>query len=286
MSPTTTRSVLGLRSTRWIAASVSGAASTASIAASVASPATAPAACRADGAAAPATGPPRPGARRRREVMAQVPHSIAEPRTPAERLHPPNRVNKRRNHAIQVMWSVRAGVASAPGSPVNGDVGNSPGGMHEHRRTEAERRLEPGRRRDGRYSYVEETRGDGWVLFAGVMLAMLAVLNLIDGIAAVSNSSFFTDNAKYVLSGLNTWGWVLICIGVVQGLAAYGVWARVKGVRWLGVGIAALNGIIQLIVIDAYPFWSLTMFTLDILVIYGLVAYGGSASDADSRRGS
>ena len=126
----------------------------------------------------------------------------------------------------------------------------------------------------GGYSYVEETRGDGWVLFAGVLLAMLAVLNLIDGIAAVSNSTFFTNNAKFVASGLNTWGWILICIAVVQGLTAYGVWARVKGVRWLGVGIAALNAIIQLIFIQAYPFWSLTMFTLDILVIYGLVAYG------------
>jgi hypothetical protein len=123
-------------------------------------------------------------------------------------------------------------------------------------------------------SYIEDERGDGWVLFAGVILAMLGTLNLIDGIAAVSDSTFFTQNAKYVLSGLNTWGWVLICMGVTQGLTAFGVWSRVKGVRWVGVGLAALNGIVQLIFIDAYPFWSLTMFSLDILVIYALVTYG------------
>ncbi|WP_028057539.1 hypothetical protein [Candidatus Solirubrobacter pratensis] len=39
--------------------------------------------------------------------------------------------------------------------------------------------------------YVEGDRGYGWVSFAGVMLSMLAVLNFIDGVAAVSNSSFF-----------------------------------------------------------------------------------------------
>jgi len=127
---------------------------------------------------------------------------------------------------------------------------------------------------DYAYSYAEESRGDGWVLFAGVILAMLATLNFIDGVAAVSDSTFFTNNAKYVLSGLNTWGWVLICMGVVQGLTAVGVWTRVKGVRWVGVALAALNGIVQLIFIDAYPFWSLAMFSLDILVIYALVAYG------------
>ena len=125
-----------------------------------------------------------------------------------------------------------------------------------------------------RVSPYEDARGDGWVLFAAVMLAMLGALNVIDGVAAVSNSTFFTEDTKYILSNLNTWGWVLICTGVVQGLAALGVWAPVKGVRWIGVTIAAANAIVQLIFIDAYPFWSLTLFTLDILVIYGLVAHG------------
>jgi hypothetical protein len=44
--------------------------------------------------------------------------------------------------------------------------------------------------------------------------------------------------------------------------------------RWAGVAVAALNGIAQLLFIQAYPFWSLTLFTIDILVIYGLIAHG------------
>jgi hypothetical protein len=31
--------------------------------------------------------------------------------------------------------------------------------------------------------------------------------------------------------------------------------------------------------IPAYPFWSLSVFTLDILAIFGLVAYGARISD-------
>jgi hypothetical protein len=123
------------------------------------------------------------------------------------------------------------------------------------------------------YAY-EDSAGSGWVLFAGTMLIMLSVLNGIDGIAAVSNSKFFTQNATYILSDLNTWGWVLIAIATVQGLTGIGVWLQVKGVRWIGVAIAGLNAIVQLVFIPAYPFWSLALFTLDILVIYGLVAHG------------
>ena len=122
--------------------------------------------------------------------------------------------------------------------------------------------------------YRDDARGEGWVLFAGIMLAVLGALNLIDGIAAVSSSTFFVNDAKYILSDLTTWGWVLIVMGVVQALTALGVFARTSGVRWLGVAIAALNAIAQMFFIPAYPFWSVLLFTLDILVIYGLVVHG------------
>jgi hypothetical protein len=126
----------------------------------------------------------------------------------------------------------------------------------------------------GEGGYYEESPGYGWVLFAGTMLLLLATLNLIDGIAAVSNSKFFTAHATYIISSLKTYGWVLIIIAIAQALIGLGVWMQVKSIRWFGVAIAALNAIVQLVFIPAYPFWSLTLFTLDILVIYGLIAHG------------
>src|SRR3954447_20237052 len=131
-------------------------------------------------------------------------------------------------------------------------------------------RVDPYASGDATRDYVEEGSGNGWVMFAGTMMALLATLNFIDGVAAVSNSTFFTANAKYVLSDLNTWGWVLIVMSVIQGGLAVGIWAQVKSLRWFGVAIAAANAIAQMAFMPAYPFWSLALFTLDILVIYGL----------------
>ncbi len=125
--------------------------------------------------------------------------------------------------------------------------------------------------------YPSDVTASGWVMFAGVMLMIAGTLNVIDGIAAVSNSTFFTENARFVISGLNTLGWILIFLGVGQGLVALGVWAQAKGVRWIGVAIASANAIMQLLFIPAYPFWSLSIFTLDILVIYGLIVHGKRA---------
>ena len=105
-------------------------------------------------------------------------------------------------------------------------------------------------------------------------------MNLIDGIAAVSNSTFFVNDAKYILSDLNTWGWVLIAMGVVQGLTALGVWFKAPGARWVGVAIASLNAIAQVFFLPSYPLLSVMLFSLDILVIYGLVAHGARTSEA------
>jgi hypothetical protein len=132
-----------------------------------------------------------------------------------------------------------------------------------------------GQRPDGPAPAAAYEAGEGWVLFSAVILGILATLNLIDGIAAVSKSSFFVGQAKFVASDLKTWGWILIILAVVQGVASTGVFLRWRGVRWLGVGIAGLNAIAQLLFMPAYPLWAISLFTLDILVMYGLIAWGG-----------
>ena len=122
--------------------------------------------------------------------------------------------------------------------------------------------------------YPEEDRGYGWIMFAGSLLAMLGTLNVIEGIAAVSDSKFFVHDTKYIVSSLNTWGWVVLVIGALQLLTGFGVMVKNQAARWAGVVFAAANAIAQLMFIPAYPLWTLALFSLDILVMYGLIAYG------------
>ena len=125
---------------------------------------------------------------------------------------------------------------------------------------------------------IDDGRGFGWVLFAGTMLAIVGTLNFVYGIAAIDDSKFFVQDAKFVISNLNTWGWFLVIIGAVQVVSAVGIWAQAAGARWVGIISAGVNAIVQMLAISGYPFLSLALFTLDILVIYGLVAHGRRAS--------
>ena len=80
---------------------------------------------------------------------------------------------------------------------------------------------------------ADDERGYGWVMFAGVLLLMLGTLNFIEGLAAIGNAHFFTANAHYIAGSLNTWGWVVLCIGVLEW--AVGLW-RVRQEPVLTVG--------------------------------------------------
>jgi len=130
----------------------------------------------------------------------------------------------------------------------------------------------PTDRATGEVEAVEE-RGSGWVTFAGVMIGLVGVLNVIYGIAAIDKSSFYVANARYVFGDLKTWGWVMLIVGAVQLCAAFGIFARVTWARWVGVASAAANMIVQLLLLPQYPLLSLAIFAIDVLVIYGLVAY-------------
>lgn len=133
-------------------------------------------------------------------------------------------------------------------------------------------------RTDGGRATVEpmQETGYGWLLFAGIMVIIAGVLNIIYGIAAIDSSTFFVNNAQFILSDLSTWGWIVLVLGVLQVFAAFSIWQGGAYGRWFGIAVAGLSAIGALLTLPAYPFWSLAIFAIDLLVIYGLAAYGGN----------
>ena len=125
---------------------------------------------------------------------------------------------------------------------------------------------------------TEPTRGEGWVLFAGVMIMIGGFLNLIYGIAPIDGSSFFTDEGRYVIfTNLNTWGWLLLIVGLLQLGGAFSIWSRHMYGRMIGVATASISALVILFTVNAYPFAAFMLFIIDLLVIYGLVVHGGRA---------
>jgi hypothetical protein len=116
----------------------------------------------------------------------------------------------------------------------------------------------------------DESLISGWWVFAGVLLLVAGVLNIIYGIAAIGDSKFFTENATYIISGLHTWGWILLILGVLELVAAFSLFSGGEFGRWFGIFIASLNAIGALLAIPGRPFWSMGIFFLTLVIIYKL----------------
>jgi hypothetical protein len=122
--------------------------------------------------------------------------------------------------------------------------------------------------------------GRGWVIFAGTLLALGGVINLVHGIAAIGNAHVYTQHAHYIIGDLKTWGWLRLITGVAQIIVAFGIFAASEWGRWLGVIIAGLNMIVQFLALPSAPGQALIMFFVDVIVIYGLLTYGGRDRDS------
>jgi hypothetical protein len=119
-----------------------------------------------------------------------------------------------------------------------------------------------------------EGKGFGLVAFAAVVLAVVGIMNLIEGIAAIANSHVFVANAHYVIGDLRAWGWVTLILGVLQLLASGGVMVGNQWARWFGVAVAAIGAITMMFFIPAYPVWALVVIAVEVVALYGLCAYG------------
>jgi hypothetical protein len=128
--------------------------------------------------------------------------------------------------------------------------------------------------------YIEDMApGTGWIYFAGFMLLLVGCFNIIDGIAALANSSYVADRLQF--ANVHAWGWFFLIWGIVQLCAGVGVWMDAKWAVVVGIVAAFGNVIAQLGWERSNPFWAAAAIVLDVLVIYGLVVYGGRRASPD-----
>jgi hypothetical protein len=107
------------------------------------------------------------------------------------------------------------------------------------------------------------------------MLLILGVLNIIYGIGALDDANIFVNDTRFILSNLNTLGWVLIILGVIQLTGGFSLLAGNAYGRVIGIVGGSLGAIGALLSIGgAYPWWSLAMFALCVYVVHGIMVYG------------
>jgi hypothetical protein len=118
-------------------------------------------------------------------------------------------------------------------------------------------------------------RGAGRVVFAATLLLIAGTLNIIYGIGALDDANVFVNDRRYILSDLNTLGWVLIILGVIQLAGGLSLMSGNTYGRVIGIIAGSLGAIGALLSVGGnYPWWSLGIFALCVYVVHGILVYG------------
>jgi hypothetical protein len=118
-------------------------------------------------------------------------------------------------------------------------------------------------------------RGSGRVVFAGTLLLIAGTINILYGIGALDDANVFVGDDRFILTNLNTLGWVLLVLGLIQLTGGFSLIAGHTYGRVIGIIAGSLGAIGALLSIGgAYPWWSLAVFALCVYVVHGIMVYG------------
>src|SRR3954447_1858005 len=127
---------------------------------------------------------------------------------------------------------------------------------------------------DGREHQVQ-VRGTGRAVFVATLLLLVGTINIIYGIGALDDARIFVNDTRFIFTNLNTMGWVMIILGVIQLTAGLSLIAGNAYGRIIGIISGTLGALSALFSIGGNdPWWSLAVFALCVYIVHGLMIYG------------
>ena len=115
----------------------------------------------------------------------------------------------------------------------------------------------------------------GWSAFAGIMLIIWGVFDVIQGIVALANNEFFVITQDYVFKfNVTTWGWIHVIGGIILIASGAGIFSGNVAARTVGVIMAGLAIIWNFAWLPYYPIWSIIAIAIGVAVIWALTVHG------------
>ncbi|MCC3291166.1 hypothetical protein [Arthrobacter sp. zg-Y1110] len=115
-----------------------------------------------------------------------------------------------------------------------------------------------------------------WIRFAGVILLVNGIFSVVVALAALvgSNTYYAVVEGDLLLFDTTGWGWWNMVLGIFLIATAFGLFASATWAQVVGVVLAVLSAVVQLLLVPVQPWWSLIVISIDVLIIYALVAHG------------
>jgi len=99
----------------------------------------------------------------------------------------------------------------------------------------------------------------------------VGILQFLQGIAAVAENELFVVGVEYTFKfDFTTWGWIHIVFGVVLIVVGLVLLTGATWARMAAIILAALSILANFMWLPYYPWWSVLIIALDIVVIWAV----------------
>ena len=115
----------------------------------------------------------------------------------------------------------------------------------------------------------------GWSGFAGIMLIIIGVMDVIQGLVALVNDTFYVVGEEWVFEfNVTAWGWIHLILGIILVLSGIGIFSGNVAARTVGVIVAGVAALVNFAWLPYFPVWSIIVIAICIAVIWALTAHG------------
>lgn len=120
----------------------------------------------------------------------------------------------------------------------------------------------------------------GWIAFASIVLVIVGSIDMIQGFFAIIEDDYVAATPEgLAIIDVTGWGWFTLLWGALLLLAGLALLGGAGWARWLAIIGVSFGAIAQMGFLanypQAYPLWNITILTLQIVVLYALVAKWG-----------
>ena len=107
--------------------------------------------------------------------------------------------------------------------------------------------------------------------FAAVLLLITALMDILQGLAAINDPDFFAAGSGYAFGfDVTAWGWSHVVLGVVSAVVAIGIMTRQSWAQVVGMIIAGFAMLMNFAWLPHYPLWGLVLIAVNGFVIWAL----------------
>ncbi|MBC2644339.1 hypothetical protein H5400_36815 [Rhodococcus wratislaviensis] len=120
-------------------------------------------------------------------------------------------------------------------------------------------------------SSIKQPIAAGTSMAAAVILVTIGIIEFFQGLSAVAKDKVFVAGTNYLYKfDITVWGWIHLVLGVLLILVGIALFTGAGWARVSAIVIAAISILANFLWLPYYPWWSIVIIALDVVVIWAV----------------